>query len=95
MPFHLRLPSCWTSERPSVLGVNLGRSLVVGMGLRLRLEGGNVRCKGLLIGVWRWMRGCPISMLLGGLGYRGIRPASLLIRCGSIISMLSAEEFEG
>jgi hypothetical protein len=68
--------------------VNLGRSLVVGMGLRLRLEGGNVRCKGLLIGVWRWMRGYRISMLLGGLGYRGIHPGNLWSRFGSGISII-------
>ena len=51
MPFHLRLPSCWIGGLLGVLGVNLGRNLVVGRDLHLRLEGGNVRCKGLLIGV--------------------------------------------
>ena len=35
------------------------------------------------------MRGCPISMLLVGLGYRGIHPESLWIRCGSGISPYS------
>jgi hypothetical protein len=66
----------------------LGRSLGYGVGLRLRLGGGSVRCMGLLIGVWRWMRGYRISMLLGGLGYRGIHQGSLLIRFGSGISII-------
>jgi hypothetical protein len=89
MPFHLRLPSCLIGGLLSVLGGSLGRNLVVGRDLRLRLEGESVRCKGLLIGVWRWMRGCPISMLLGGLGYRDIHPGNLLIRFGSEISPYS------
>ena len=88
-PFRSHLPSCLIGGLLGVLGGSLGRNLIVGKGLHLRLGVGNVRCRGLLIGVWRLMRGYRISMLLGGLEYRGIHPGSLLIRFGSGISPYS------
>jgi hypothetical protein len=82
----------WIGGPPNVLGASLGHSQGRGGDSHLPLEGEYGWYRELLIGVWRWMGGCRISMLRGGPGYRCNHLGSLLIRFGSMISETFAED---